>query len=163
VVIYDMTPEDCRKMLQQGNFGRLACANANQPYIVPIYFVYQREYLYSFSSLGQKITWMRSNPTVCVQMDQLTSGEQWSSVVVTGRYEELPDIAEWQEEVLEAYELIRKRALWWQPSYASAVLRDSSQAPTPVHYRIHADQVSGRRAFPSTAEAAAEGYGTAPL
>lgn len=159
MVIYDMTPEDCRQMLQRENIGRLACAKGNQPYIVPIYFAYQGEYLYGFSSLGQKIAWMRANPSVCVQMDALTSGDQWLSVIVTGRYEELPDIAEWQEEVLDAYELIRKRALWWQPSYASAVLSDSSQPPTPVHYRIHVEQVTGRRAFPGTAEATAAGYG----
>jgi uncharacterized protein len=160
MVIYDMTPEDCRKMLQHENFGRLACASGNQPYIVPIYFTCKGEYLYGFSSLGQKIAWMRANPSVCVQMDAVTSGDQWLSVIVTGCYEELPDIAEWQEEVLDAYESIRMRALWWQPSYASAVLRDSSQPPTPVHYRIHIDQVTGRRAFPNTAEATAQGYST---
>jgi len=160
MVIYDMTPEDCRNTLRRENFGRLACANGNQPYIVPIYFVYHDEYLYCFSSLGQKIVWMRANPTVCVQTDAVTNGDQWLSVIVTGRYEELPDIAEWPEDVLDAYESIRNRSLWWQPSYASAVSRDSRQPPTPVHYRIHVDQVTGRRAFPSTAEAIATGYTT---
>ncbi|HTZ48761.1 MAG TPA: pyridoxamine 5'-phosphate oxidase family protein [Verrucomicrobiae bacterium] len=159
MLIYDMTPEDCRKTLQRENFGRLACANGNQPYIVPIYFAHKGEYLYGFSSLGQKIAWMRGNPNVCIQTDTISSGDEWSSVIVTGRYEELPDIAEWPEDVLEAYELIRNRAMWWQPSYASAVLRDTSQPPTPVHYRIHVGQITGRRAFPGTAEATAAGYG----
>jgi len=160
MVIYDMTPEDCRKMLQRENFGRLACVSGNRPYVVPIYFACQGEYLYGFTSLGQKIAWMRANPSVCVQMDAVTSGDHWLSVIVTGSYEELPDIAEWQEEILDAYELLHKRALWWQPSYASAVLRDSSRPPTPVHYRIHVEQVTGRCAFPGPAEATAAGYGT---
>lgn len=160
MVIYDMTPEECRKMLERESFGRLACASGNQPYIVPIYFAYQGGYLYGFSSVGQKIEWMRANPSVCVEIDAVNSGDRWFSVIVTGRYEELPDIAEWEEEVLDAYELIRKHALWWQPEYVSALHRDPSQTPTPLYYRIHINEVTGRRAFPDTAKAAAAGYGS---
>jgi uncharacterized protein len=159
MVIYDMTPEECRKMLERESFGRLACASRNQPYIVPIYFAYQGEYLYGFSYVGQKVEWMRANPCVCVEIDVVTSGERWFSVIVTGRYEELPDIREWEEELIDAYELIRKRALWWQPGFVSAVHRDPSQPVTPAYYRIHIDKITGRRAFPDTVEAAAAGYG----
>jgi len=159
MVIHDMTPEECRKMLERESFGRLACASGNQPYIVPIYFAYQAGYLYGFSFAGQKVEWLRANPCVCVEIDVVTSGESWLSVIVTGRYEELPDIAEWEEEFLDAYELIRNRAQWWQPAYASAVHRDPSQPVTPVYYRIHIDKITGRRAFPDTVEAAAAGYG----
>jgi len=160
MVIYDLTPEECRKTLERESFGRLACASGNQPYIVPIYFAYKGEYLYGFSTVGQKIEWMRANPCVCVEIDAVTSADRWLSVIITGQYEELPDISEWDEEVIEAYELIRKRGLWSQPAYVSAVHRDPSQRPTLVYYRIHIDKVTGRRAFPDTVEAAAAGYGT---
>jgi nitroimidazol reductase NimA-like FMN-containing flavoprotein (pyridoxamine 5'-phosphate oxidase superfamily) len=160
MVIYDLTPEECRKVLDRENFGRLACARGNQPYVVPIGFAYQSEYLYGFSAVGQKIEWMRANPCVCVEIDTLTSLDRWLSVIVTGCYEELPDISEWSEEVIGAYELFRQRSLWAQPAYISAVHRDPSQGPTLVYYRIHIDKLTGRRAFPDPAEAATAGYGT---
>ena len=74
-------------------FGRLACAHQNQPYIVPIYFAYEPDHLYGFATLGRKVEWMRSNPLVCVQVDDVISHFRWSSVIVLGRYEELPDIS----------------------------------------------------------------------
>lgn len=160
MLIYDLPPEECRKMLERESFGRLACARGNQPYIVPTCFACQNEYLYGFSAVGQKIEWMRGNPCVCVEIDTVTGLDRWLSVIVTGRYEELPDISEWKQEVIDAYELIRQRSLWSQPAYVSAVHRDPSRRPTLIYYRIHIDKVTGRRAFPDTMEAAAAGYGT---
>jgi nitroimidazol reductase NimA-like FMN-containing flavoprotein (pyridoxamine 5'-phosphate oxidase superfamily) len=39
-------------MLARVDYGRLATVHQNQPYIVPIYFAYDREYLYGFTTLG---------------------------------------------------------------------------------------------------------------
>jgi uncharacterized protein len=160
VVIYDMTLEECRRVLEEESFGRLACARRDQPYIVPIYFAYQGEHLYGFSPVGQKIEWMRANPSVCVEIDAVTSPDRWFSIIVMGRYEELPDTAESEKKVLDAYELIRKRALWWQPGYVSALHRDPSETPTPVFYRIRINEITGRRAFQDPDEAATAGYST---
>ena len=56
--IQEMSESDCVKAFTRGRFGRLACAHKNQPYIVPIYFVYEGPYLYGclygFTTLGQK-------------------------------------------------------------------------------------------------------------
>ena len=60
------------------------------PYIVPIYFAYEPDHIYGFTTLGQKVEWMRANPLVCVEVDEVLSHFRWSSVVVVGRYENLP-------------------------------------------------------------------------
>ena len=160
MVIYDLTPEECCKILERESLGRLACARGNQPYVVLTGFAYHSAYLYGFSAVGQKIEWMRANPCVCVEIDTVTSLDRWSTVIVTGHYEELPDISDWDEEVIDAYELIRQRSLWAEPAYISAVHRAPSEGPTLVYYRIHIDTLTGRRAFPDVAEAAAAGYGS---
>jgi len=160
MVIYDLTPEECCKILERESLGRLACARGNQPYVVLIGFAHHSAYLYGFSAVGQKIEWMRANPCVCVEIDTLASLDRWSTVIVTGHYEELPDISDWDEEVIDAYELFRQRSLWAQPAYISAVHRAPSEPPTLVYYRIHIDKLTGRRAFPDVAEAAAAGYGS---
>jgi nitroimidazol reductase NimA-like FMN-containing flavoprotein (pyridoxamine 5'-phosphate oxidase superfamily) len=89
--IQEMTRSDCLSTLTRARLGRLACTRENQPYVVPIYFVYQEPYLYSFSMPGQKVEWMRSNPLVCVEFDEGEGRDEWTSIVILGRYEELPD------------------------------------------------------------------------
>src|SRR5205085_2831702 len=85
-----MQDQECRDTLARLAFGRLGCARENQPYIVPIYFAYEVECLYGFATSGQKIEWMRTNPRVCIQSDEVLGNDNWTSVVVLGRYEELP-------------------------------------------------------------------------
>ena len=55
MLISEMSGEDCRNMLSRLGFGRLACAHQNRPYIVPIYFAYEPDHLYGFTTLGQKV------------------------------------------------------------------------------------------------------------
>jgi len=96
--IHEMTEEECRAMLSRGNVIRLACALNNQPYIVPIHIDLEGDFLYGYATLGQKIEWMRQNRLVCLESDELISHGQWASVIVTGRYEELPDAPEYAGE-----------------------------------------------------------------
>lgn len=77
--IHEMTEFECRKALEQATVGRLACARDNQPYVIPIYFVFHRDHIYAFSTLGQKVEWMRTNPRVCLEVDERTAHDRWQS------------------------------------------------------------------------------------
>ncbi len=81
MIIEEMTPDECFELLQQIGFGRLGCARSSQPYVVPIYFAADKDHIYGFSTLGKKIEWMRANPLVCVEVDEIISHAQWRSVV----------------------------------------------------------------------------------
>lgn len=146
--IHEMSENECRTALRRASFGRLACAHDNQPYVIPIYFASEGHYLYSSSTLGQKIKWMRANPRVCVEIDELTSHDEWMSVIVFGRYEELPDTLEYKVARARALELLQRRAMWWEPAYVSASHRDMPHSSTPISYRIHIDRMTGHRATP---------------
>lgn len=164
MLIHEMTPEECREALMHADFGRLACARDGQPYVVPVYFAYDaqhdREYqgrhLYLFSPLGQKIEWMRLNPLVCVEIDDVKSYNQWQSVVILGRYEELTDTPECQCARVRALELLQKRATWWKPGSVSVLHRGESKSFTPVIYRIHINHMTGHRATPEETTAMVE-------
>ena len=96
VTVHELTEPECIHVLQRAHVGRLACARDGQPYIVPISFYfdgYDRA-LYSFSTVGQKIHWMRDNPRVCVETDDVADRFHWVTVVVTGLYDELRDASE---------------------------------------------------------------------
>jgi len=57
---------DCIELLQRVTIGRLGSSQKDQPYVVPICFSYipEKKCLYLFSTVGQKIKWMRKNPKV---------------------------------------------------------------------------------------------------
>ena len=88
MLIEELTRQASLDLLAGTRLGRLACARGPQPYVVPFYFAYHHNCLYSFSTVGQKIEWMRANPLVCVEADQVVSPHEWVSVIVFGRYEE---------------------------------------------------------------------------
>jgi uncharacterized protein len=91
MVIHEMSREQCFRVLARAWVARLACAHENQPYVVPVYLAYDEASgcLYGFTTPGQKVEWMRANPRVCVEVDEIAAYDQWVSVIATGRYEEL--------------------------------------------------------------------------
>src|SRR5688572_21663098 len=97
--IHELTEEQCRDVLTRMYLARLACARANQPYIVPVSFAYDAKAnsLFGVSAAGKKITWMRRNPRVCVEIEDVQDRFHWTTVVINGLYEEIPPLAEHRE------------------------------------------------------------------
>ena len=60
MLIHEMTREECSTALRRLDFGRLACARDDQPYVVPIHFAYDGEHLYGLTTAGQKIDRIQS-------------------------------------------------------------------------------------------------------
>jgi nitroimidazol reductase NimA-like FMN-containing flavoprotein (pyridoxamine 5'-phosphate oxidase superfamily) len=146
--IHEMTFDECRHALQKAKVGRLACSRDGQPYSVPINFVFDGTYIYGFTTVGQKIEWMRTNPLVCLEIDEVVGESQWMSLVVFGRYEELPDLPKYEQVRTRAHALLQKRAIWWEPAALSKEHRDQSHSLTPIFYRIHIKKITGHRATP---------------
>jgi nitroimidazol reductase NimA-like FMN-containing flavoprotein (pyridoxamine 5'-phosphate oxidase superfamily) len=138
---HELSTHASLKVLAHTHLGRLACVRDKQSYIVPVNFAYHDHSLYSFSLPGQKIDWMRANPLVCVEADQIRR-ERWATVVVFGRYEELRDTP-FQDERMLAFSLLRQRAMWWEHGDARPVPGTSIPA-VPIYYRIKLEQVTGR-------------------
>ena len=144
MLIQELTRQESLEVLARTHLGRLACTREMQPYIVPIHFSYQDHWLYSFSALGQKIDWMRANPLVCVEADQMRR-EEWATVVVFGRYEELCDTPEFRIARTLAFNLLQQRPMWWDMGGVNKI-PGHAPAAVPVFYRIKIEQITGRRA-----------------
>jgi len=152
VFIHELTYQECRHILQKACVGRLGCARDNQPYVVPIHFDFNDTYIYGFTTLGQKIEWMRANPLVCLEVDEEISDQQWTSIIIFGRYEELPDTPEHFAARTRAHAFLQTRALWWEPAYISQAHRDQPHSLTPIFYRIQIDSMTGHRATADVSE-----------
>lgn len=154
MLVSEMQRKECEDIINRLNFGRLACARNNQPYVVPVYFAFVADppRLYGFSTLGQKIEWMRSNPLVCIEVDEVRSHIDWTSVVLTGRYEEFPDRPEYAARRREAEAILEKRPMWWQTGFAAAQVRGRFDRDIPILYCIHVEEMTGRRSLPDPVE-----------
>ena len=143
MLIHHLTPAQCEELLTRTPIGRLACARMGQPYIVPISFSFDpiERALVSFSSVGQKIGWMRANPKVCVEVDEIVDQFNWASVLVTGRYEEI--VASDKARLERAQQLFQTRSAWWLPGAAHL---DGSDREAAVFFQIAIKEMSGRRA-----------------
>lgn len=149
MVINEMTEKECTEILSRTSLGRLGCAFDNQPYVVPITFAYDGDDFFVVSTFGEKIEWMRSNPNVCVQVDEILSEDQWASVIANGRYQELPE-SHYAPEREHARKLLGKRHRWWEAPMAERQLRSGDNLIHALFFRIHVDAVTGLRAVPET-------------
>jgi nitroimidazol reductase NimA-like FMN-containing flavoprotein (pyridoxamine 5'-phosphate oxidase superfamily) len=147
MLVQELSPKECQDFLAEAVIGRLACTHQNQPYIVPMAVAFEPGRLYSITTWGRKIEWMRENPKVCVQFDQVASRFDWTSVIVYGRFQELvpPRHAEVRE---RGRKLLEQRELWWQTPMAVGQLDAGDRPLEPIFFAIEIDAVSGLRATP---------------
>ncbi len=142
VIITEMNRSECLGLLSSQRLGRLACCLDGKPYVVPVTFASDGNYLYGFSLTGKKIEWMRTNPRVCLQVDEFASHSEWRSVIIDGKFEELPDRMGWKHARDHAWSLLSQHANWWEPGG----LKPADENPTPhVFYRIIIENLTGRK------------------
>jgi nitroimidazol reductase NimA-like FMN-containing flavoprotein (pyridoxamine 5'-phosphate oxidase superfamily) len=144
MLVHQLTSEQCRDVLSRAHLARLACSRADQPYVVPVSFTYDAgsSCLFSFSAVGKKIQWMRENPKVCLEIEDIEDQFHWTTVVVFGRYDEIDDSPAQNDIRRRALDLFQQRAEWWLPGSARVADREHHAV---VIYRIHLDSVTGRR------------------
>lgn len=147
MIIKPLTYEATIKTLSAARIARLGCAKNDQPFVVPISIAYSADYIYAFSTVGRKIEWMRINPQVCIEVEEVTSRHNWQTVIVLGLYEELTDKPELRE---QAYGLLSRSGNWWEPGYVTTTLSNGMWRPLdPIYFRISVKEISGHQGVPS--------------
>ena len=144
--VHELTRAECEEVLARAEVGRLACSRDDQPYIVPVQVYYEAGSLFGFATLGQRVEWMRTNPLVCLEIEEIVSVRQWTTVLVFGTYEELSKTSPAPEHAgarRQAESLFAQRPAFWAPATAK---RPSGEPFSPVLYRVNITRMTGRRA-----------------
>jgi nitroimidazol reductase NimA-like FMN-containing flavoprotein (pyridoxamine 5'-phosphate oxidase superfamily) len=94
----------------------------------------------------KKTKWMRLNPLVCIEADEMETLQKWCSVVAFGRYVELPKAVESERERHHAHALLWEGSSAWEPGYARTILHGKHEELEPLYFRIDVTEISGRRA-----------------
>lgn len=102
----ELNEHQINNILTSQLFGRLACCEDKYPYIVPITFAYDGNYIYGHTFEGKKMEVLRKNPNVCFEVDIANDISNWQSAIVFGQFEELE-----KEDIEEAKTLFTNKVL----------------------------------------------------
>src|SRR5437667_4105524 len=94
MMIKQVCQDESLQFLREGRLARLGCIAGDEPYIVPVNYVYDGECAYFHSLPGHKIASMRLKPFVCMQVDNIENELSWTSVLAFGAYEEITNSEE---------------------------------------------------------------------
>ncbi|HTQ10138.1 MAG TPA: pyridoxamine 5'-phosphate oxidase family protein [Fimbriimonadaceae bacterium] len=143
-MIQALDRSEIEELLRSSTFARIGCHADGETYVVPVAYVYDVPHrrLVLQSKHGKKIEMMRSNPDVCVEVDDPGDLLTWRSAILWGRFEELHGTA-----ALEALAMLVDR---FEPLFEAA-RADSLTPPRLRHeperdvvFAIQIDRITGR-------------------
>ena len=132
-----LTKTEILQLLSHSTLGHLGCVLNDEPYVVPINYIFEDSTIYSHSLPGMKIDAMRAKSRVCLQVEQVESEFNWQSVMVFGDFEEIRTSSE-REKVLRK---LLARFPFLTP--VESTIAHDANAPESVVYRIVIDRTSG--------------------
>lgn len=138
--IVDLGNEEINDLLQHVNFGHLGLCRNNRPYVVPIHFAFGKPGIYFYTTEGLKTEIIDDNPTVCLQVEDITDRENWKSVIITGQAERLTA----EREIDRAMKLIKTVNPKLVPAWSIRWMDDWIRSSVGVVYRITPEIKVGR-------------------
>jgi nitroimidazol reductase NimA-like FMN-containing flavoprotein (pyridoxamine 5'-phosphate oxidase superfamily) len=94
IEIREMADIEIEEVLRRVGYGHLGCSQNDRPYVVPVHYVYDGEFIYLYTNEGKKADILISNPQVCLQVEEVVDNGNWQSVVVNGVAEPVTYAAE---------------------------------------------------------------------
>jgi len=140
IEILEMHEGEIRDFLGRVNYGHLACARDGQPYVVPIYFVWNGTDIFVYTTEGLKTQMIADNPKVCLQVEEFQNGGAWQSVVILGEADRIMD----REKRESAVELLRSNNPTLLPALAIKWSKDWIRKNVEAVYRIKIQKLTGR-------------------
>jgi uncharacterized protein len=106
---------------------------------VPVNYAFDGESIYVHSLPGRKLSAMRADPRVCVQVEEVRGDFGWRSVIAFERYEEIRR----DDERAAALNLLL--SLFPRLTPVESFMAGDAAAPAPVVFRVRVERVTGLR------------------
>lgn len=145
----DLNQNECLNILIDNYIGHLGYLANGIPYVIPISYFYDQESktIISYAAEGHKISAMRENKNVALNVQEITSITNWKSVLAHGTFEELNQI--------DAKQLLHK----FSDGIKSVILKKEHKSTefisefsnklysrgNPIVFRIHINEITGKR------------------
>lgn len=146
IEIREMDNKEIRELLESQNYGHLGCSRQNQPYVVPIHYVYVEPEVYIFTTEGKKSEMIRANPRVCLQVEDVVNNKNWRSVIINGEAFQVTD----PDELQAARNAVVKAHPSLTPAIAIRWMDNWVRENVEVLFRITPKMVTGRATVPDS-------------
>lgn len=147
-MIKNLEIPECIKVLNNHFIGRLSFVFGKSPYIVPITYFHDAEEkcILSYSAEGHKLDAMRLKRLVAFQVDNIESIQNWSSVQVHGKFEELTGSTakRYLHRFAEGVQNTIERTKGEHPKFIQDFSVRLQNEKIPVVYRIHITDITGK-------------------
>lgn len=134
-MISPMGKTDAQALLKDKRLGRIGYQWQGIPYVLPVNYFYDGEYIYIHSLPGQKIRALRISPDVCLQVDDIIDDYRWRSVIAFGKYQEVID----EQERIKILPLLFQNLPHLTPVESQAI----SERENLILFRILVDKLTG--------------------
>ena len=140
IEIREMGNSAARETLGRLNYAHLACSRDDEPYVVPVHYAFDGDYVFIYTTEGKKSGILDSNPKVCLQAEDVEDNEHWVSVMAFGEVERVPDDAR-----SEALDLILNVNPTLTPAVSVRWMDSWVRTNVEVIYRFRPRKISGRK------------------
>lgn len=125
-MIVDLTQAECEKIVAANRYAHMACCDGDEPYLVPITYVYDGGFFYGFTHEGTKIELLRKNPKMCVQVENVKGEREWESVMCWGLFEPVTGA-----------ENVQRVKMLFAEQHGASVLAGEEPAISPMVQRLN--------------------------
>jgi nitroimidazol reductase NimA-like FMN-containing flavoprotein (pyridoxamine 5'-phosphate oxidase superfamily) len=145
----DLSKSQSISILINNYFGNLGVIARNVPYVIPITYYFDKEdgSIISYTADGLKLSAMRKNKHVSLAVQEITSVNNWQSVLVHGTFEELTGIDAKQK--LHEFSQGVKKLIFdkenKEPEFISEFSNKSYSKGIPTVFRINVTEITGKR------------------
>lgn len=146
--IRNLKMDDCLQLLNENYIGRLSFISHSSPYIIPITYFHdvEEKSILSYSTEGHKIDAMRKFPSVSFQVDEINTIQNWKSVLIHGKFEELQGSTakKYLRKFSQGVQETIAKKIGESPKFISDFSSRLSERKLPIVYRIHINDISGK-------------------
>lgn len=144
----DLDEAACLELLGNNYIGHLAYISGKEPYIVPITYYHDADEkcIISYSASGHKIDAMRRYEQVSMQVEQITTIQDWISVLTHGTFEELEGSAakKYLHKFAQGVQSTIKRVKGDKPKFIGDFSSRLQEREMPIVYRINIHGINGK-------------------
>ena len=140
IQVEELSDAEINEILDRVGYGHLACSRDNQPYVVPVHYAYADGKVFIYTTEGKKFEIIKTNPNVCLQVEEVTDNQHWQSVIVDGIAEQITD-----KEREKALKIIVEANPTLTPAMSIRWMDNWVRENIAVVYRVTPTSVTGRR------------------
>ncbi|MFD0797273.1 pyridoxamine 5'-phosphate oxidase family protein [Maribacter chungangensis] len=147
-MIKDLKQAECLELLANNYLGHLGFIAGRSPHVTPITYFFDAEErcIISYSANGHKIDAMRSYEFVSLQVEEVTSIQEWKSVLIHCTFaEEAGSTAKkYLHKFTTGVRDIIERKTGEKPKFIEDFSSKLKGRELPVVYRLHIKDISGK-------------------